>query len=160
MANIMLGEKVKWAFGKNPLSKAYHLEKQLLSRVHASRIFVFQLDESTDVQRTYQHFIEMCYCLSLKNLYCSKGVFLLLFCFVGGGGGVWWPLFKASVDWKSCISSCGQSLTRLVAGKGSLNLWGKEITPGYQFISAFFQGELTFSNVIFFFFLDFYKLIN
>lgn len=35
MTNIMLGEKVKWAFGKNPLSKAYHLEKQLLSCVHA-----------------------------------------------------------------------------------------------------------------------------
>ena len=31
MTNIMLGEKVKRAFGKNPLSKAYHLEKQLLS---------------------------------------------------------------------------------------------------------------------------------
>ena len=31
MTNILLGEKVKRAFGKNPLSKAYHLEKQLLS---------------------------------------------------------------------------------------------------------------------------------
>lgn len=41
MTNIMLGEKVKWTFGKNPLSKAYHLEKQLLSCVHACRIFVF-----------------------------------------------------------------------------------------------------------------------
>lgn len=57
MTIIMLGGKVKRAFGKNPLSKAYHLEKRSLSCVQASRIFVFQFEESTDVQRTYQHFI-------------------------------------------------------------------------------------------------------
>lgn len=39
IASIMLAEKVKWVFGTNPLSKTYHLEKQLLSCAHASILF-------------------------------------------------------------------------------------------------------------------------
>lgn len=63
----MLGEKVKRAFGKNVLSKAYHLEKQLVSYV-CQRVFCFfRQKESSDIQRTYQHFIQVLL-VSIKDL--------------------------------------------------------------------------------------------
>lgn len=106
MTNIMLGEKVKWAFGKNPLSQAYHLEKQLLSCAHAGGYFGFQLDESTDVQSAYQHL--MYYYLSLRKITAAEQflllLLLLLFLFVISSGGGW-LFFYSIIAKESCIGS-------------------------------------------------------
>lgn len=51
------------SFWQKSLIKGIPSGKAITVMCMLAEFFVFQLDESTDVLRTYQHFIEMCYCL-------------------------------------------------------------------------------------------------
>lgn len=112
MTNIMLGEKVKWAFGKNPLSKAYHLEKQLLSCVRASVSFGFRLDESTDV-RGHTSISYRCVTVTTEKSTLLQKNILLSFCFDLGGS--WFFLSHCCLE--KLIGSSDQSPATLAAGK-------------------------------------------
>lgn len=87
------------SFWQKSLIKGIPSGKAITVTCMLAEFFVFQLDESTDVLRTYQHFIEMCYCLVTEKFAPAESfLLLLLFCFVvfvvvGGGGSDWLSFF-------------------------------------------------------------------
>lgn len=107
-----------------------------------AEFFVFQLDESTDVQRTYQHFIEMCYCFITEKSILGQRIFVvILFCCCRW----WWWLvvfvlvLKPVLPGKVALVPVIEAQQRWLQGKGTLKLRRKEIAPGYQSIPAFFK---------------------
>lgn len=111
--------------------------------VHASWIFVFLLDKSTDVLRTYH--VDVLLFITEKSTQMEK-FFVILFCCYCWWYGVFFLnhccLEKLHLFlWSKPSNFSCRSI-------GILGLWVKEIATGYQFTCHFFQRELAFSNMI------------
>ena len=73
----------KTSFWQKSLIKGIPSGKAITVMCMLVECFVFQLDESTDVLRTYQHFIEMCFCLVTEKFAPAEELFVvtvILFC--------------------------------------------------------------------------------
>ena len=73
------------SFWQKSLIKSIPSGKAVTVMCMLAEFFVFQLDESTDVLRTYQHFIKMCYCLITEKSTLTEEFFvdILFYCW-------WW----------------------------------------------------------------------